>query len=83
MSDNGGRRKHMICIFVSAGCKSHSSARVANKTQTDVVINTLYTYINIYKAVDVADVLMLIEMQCEISIGVKVDDALPIGTLRY
>lgn len=77
MSDNGGRRKHMICIFVSAGCKSHSSARVANKTQTDVAINTSY----IYKAVDVADVMRLIEMQCEI--GVKVDDALPIGTLRY
>lgn len=79
MSDNGGRRKHMICVFVSAGCKSHSSARVANKTQTDVAINTSY----IYKAIDVADVLMLIEMQCEISIGVKVDDALPIGALRY
>lgn len=70
----------MICIFVSLYLlDAHSSARVANKTQTDVAINTLY----IYKAIDVADVLMLIEMQCEISIGVKVDDALPIGALRY
>lgn len=43
-----------------------------------------YIYcIYIYKTLDVDDVMSLIEMQQEISIGVKVDDALPIGALRY
>lgn len=71
----------MICIFVSAGCicSNHILQPELPPKHKQMSLKRLY----IYKAIDVDDVMSLIEMQCEISIGVKVDDALPIEALRY